>query len=83
MRCRYELGFPKQLPQLYPLGLKTPDETKSTRAVLQAKYKELFERTGADGIVLTAEEVHPRGGYGSMALASSPVRPFMLQHFQL
>lgn len=74
-RCRYELGFPKQLPQYYPLGLKTPDETNSTRIVLQAKYKELFERTGADGIVLTAEEVHPRGGYASMALASSPVRP--------
>ena len=61
----YELGFPKQLPQLYPLGLHTPAEVKSTRTVLQAKYKELFERTGADGIVLTAEEVHPRGGYGS------------------
>ena len=68
----YELGFPKQLPRLYPLGLTTPAKTNSTRLVLKAKYRELFERTGADGIVLTAEEVHPRGGYGSMALASSP-----------
>ena len=68
----YELGFPQQLPKLFPLGLHTPAEVNSTRAVLIAKYKELFECTGADGIVLTAEETHPRGGYGSMALANSP-----------
>ena len=45
----YELGFPKQLPQLYPLGLGSDAQINSTRAVLRAKYKELFECTGADG----------------------------------
>eukprot|EP01051_Picozoa_sp_SAG22_P008639 SAG22_NODE_670_length_7987_cov_2.733519_1_plen_1844_part_00 len=68
----YELGFPKQLQAMYPLGLATPAQINSTRTVLRAKYKELFEATGADGIVLTAEETHPRAGYGSMALAHSP-----------
>ena len=68
----YELGFPKQLPKLYQLGLETLASINSTRVVLVAKYRELFECTGADGIVLTAEETHPRGGYGSMALAKSP-----------
>jgi hypothetical protein len=68
----YELGFPKQLPAMYPLGLATPAQINSTRTVLRAKYKELFEATGADGIVLTAEETHPRAGYGSMALAHNP-----------
>ncbi len=55
----YEFIHPPRLAELYNLDLDHPD----LATVLNARYKELFERVPVDRIIVTAGEQAPRCGY--------------------
>jgi len=60
----YEFQYPPQLGELYKLDLANED----TKAIIEAKVKELFEVVPLDGLVITATESLPRSGYKSVKL---------------
>ena len=60
----YEIQYPSKLDRLYRVNLKSPNIQK----IISAKCKELFERAGLDGLVITPTESHPRCGYRSKHL---------------
>jgi len=60
----YEIQYPPQLHELYGIDLDSPNIER----VINARYKELFERVPLDGMIITATETHPRVGYKSKAL---------------
>ena len=55
----YEIQYPPKLDELYGVNLDGPNIER----IINARYKELFERVPLDGMVVTATEVHPRAGY--------------------
>ena len=55
----YEIQFPPKLDELYGVDLDSPNIER----IVNARYKELFERVPLDGMIITATEVHPRAGY--------------------
>ncbi|MBE9510825.1 MAG: hypothetical protein IMY71_08105 [Bacteroidetes bacterium] len=60
----YEIQFPPQLAKLYDIDIDSSDIER----VINARYKELFERVPLDGMIVTATETHPRAGYASKNL---------------
>ncbi|MBN2562109.1 MAG: hypothetical protein JXQ75_14380 [Phycisphaerae bacterium] len=60
----YEIQFPQRLDELYTIDLDSPN----VEAVINARYRELFERVPLDGMIITATETHPRVAYKSKAL---------------
>jgi alpha-glucuronidase len=55
----YEFVYPPRMKDLYDLRVEGAD----IQRVLNARYKELFERVPLDGMIITATEQHPRCGY--------------------
>lgn len=55
----YEIQYPPKLDELYGVDLNSPNIER----IVNARYKELFERVPLDGMKITATEVHPRAGY--------------------
>jgi hypothetical protein len=60
----YEIRYSDRLDELYEISLDNP----AIEDVINARYKELFERIPLDGLVVTATETHWRAGYKSKNL---------------
>lgn len=60
----YEFVYPPRLKELYDLRLQSRD----LQRVLNARYKEFFERVPLDGMIVTATEQYPRCGYQACQL---------------
>lgn len=63
----YELSFPDHLD-----GRQLSDNSEYAWRLVDAKYRELFQRTSLDGIIITATEPSPRLGYRGFILWKTP-----------
>ncbi len=60
----YEIAFPPRLDELYKVHIDSPNIER----IVQARYRELFERVPLDGVIITATEQAPRCGYKARQL---------------
>ncbi len=60
----YEIAFPPRLDELYRVDIRSPNIER----IINARYRELFERVPLDGMIITATEQHPRCGYKAKRL---------------
>jgi len=60
----YEIQYPPKLDELYGVDLDSP----KIERIINARYKELFERVPLDGMIIGATETHPRAVYHSKQL---------------
>lgn len=63
----YDLSFPDHLD-----GSRLADDSEHTWRIVDAKLSEMLERTGVDGIVVTATEPSPRLNYRGFQLWKTP-----------
>ncbi|MBZ5545115.1 MAG: hypothetical protein LAO07_15775 [Acidobacteriia bacterium] len=63
----YEFSLPDHLD-----GRQLTDDSDRTWEFVDAKYRELFERTSLDGIILTLTEPSPRMAYRGITLWKTP-----------
>lgn len=63
----YELSLPDHMD-----GRQLTDESGATWELVDAKFRELFERTTLDGIILTLTEPSPRMAYRGTTLWKTP-----------